>query len=106
MKTKRPFAPAMLTIAAPSAAFLFAQQSILPPVAPRIEHREVRHGENVDDPYFWLREKSNPAVIKYLEGENACTTAMTGDLKPIREVLYAEMLKRIKQTDLSVPVRK
>ena len=31
-----------------------------PPVAKRIEHREVRHGATVIDDYFWLREKSNP----------------------------------------------
>jgi oligopeptidase B len=105
MRTKRAFALALLTIVTLSVVFLFAQQSILPPVASRIEHKEVRHGETVNDPYFWLREKSNPAVIKYLEAENAYTAAMTKDLKPFQEALYVEMLKRIKQTDLSVPVR-
>ena len=71
-----------------------------------MEHREVRHGATVIDPYFWLREKSNPEVIKYLEAENAYTEAMTKDLKPFEEALYKEMLGRIKQTDLSVPVRR
>ena len=42
-----------------------------------IEHREVRHGATVVDNYFWLREKSNPEVIQYLEAENAYTEAMT-----------------------------
>jgi oligopeptidase B len=77
-----------------------------PPVAPVQEHRDVRHGATVVDPYYWLREKSNPDVIHYLEAENAYTAAMTKDLKPFQDALYTEMLGRIKQTDLSVPVRR
>jgi oligopeptidase B len=76
----------------------------MPPVAPRIEHREVRHGATVVDDYFWLREKSNPKVAEYLEAENAYTATMTKDLLPFSDSLYKEMLGRIKQTDLSVPV--
>jgi oligopeptidase B len=74
-----------------------------PPAAPRIEHREVRHGVSVADDYFWLREKSNPKVVRYLEAENACTERLTVGLKPFSDALYQEMLARIKQTDLSVP---
>jgi oligopeptidase B len=74
-----------------------------PPTAPRIEHREVRHGATVIDDYFWLREKSNPRVVEYLEAENAYTAAMTKDLQPFSDALYKEMLGRVKQTDLSVP---
>jgi len=77
-----------------------------PPVAPKIEHREVRHGATVIDSYYWFREKSNPELIKYLEAENAYTEAMTKGLKPFEDTLYKEMLGRIKQTDLSVPVRR
>lgn len=77
-----------------------------PPVAPVHEHRETRHGTTVVDNYFWLRDKSNPEVIKYLEAENAYTEAMTHGLKPFGAALYQEMLSHIKQTDLSVPVRR
>jgi oligopeptidase B len=76
-----------------------------PPVAKRVEHTEVRHGATVTDNYFWLREKSNPDVISYLNAENAYTAAMTADLKPFQDALYTEMLGRIKQTDLTVPYR-
>src|ERR1700691_2557115 len=76
-----------------------------PPVANRVEHREERHGATVIDNYFWLRDKSNPAVIEYLKAENAYTDALTKGLKPFEEALYKEMLGRIKQTDLSVPTR-
>ena len=76
-----------------------------PPVAPRIDHTETRQGSTVTDNYFWLREKSNPQTVKYLEAENAYTAAMTKPLIPFQEALYKEMLGRIKQTDLSVPYR-
>ncbi len=82
-----------------------AQTSPAPPIAPRLEHQEIRHGTTVVDNYYWLREKSNPEVVQYLEAENAYTQAMTAELKPFQEALYTEMLGHIKQTDLSVPVR-
>ena len=85
-------------------AALWVAAQTPPPVAPRIEHREVRHGATVVDDYFWLREKSNPKVAEYLEAENAYTAAMTKDLLPFSDSLYKEMLGRINQTDLSVPV--
>jgi oligopeptidase B len=86
--------------------FMMAETTTAPPVAKRMEHREVRHNATVIDNYFWLREKSNPEVIQYLEAENAYTEAMTKDLKPFQEALYQEMLGHIKQTDLSVPERR
>src|ERR1700680_3710597 len=77
-----------------------------PPVAPVIEHREERHGITLVDNYFWLRDKSNPKVIKYLGAENAYTEAMTKGMKPFEDALYSEMLSHIKQTDLTVPVQR
>ncbi|HUE02078.1 MAG TPA: S9 family peptidase [Bryobacteraceae bacterium] len=77
-----------------------------PPVAPTVDHREVRHDATVVDNYYWLREKSNPKVVAYLEAENAYTAAMTGNLAPFQDALYKEMLGHVKQTDLSVPVRR
>jgi oligopeptidase B len=76
-----------------------------PPQAPRRDHVQVFHGQSFADPYHWLREKGTPEVEKYLEAENAYLEATSGDVKPFSEALYAEMLGRIKQTDLSVPVR-
>src|SRR5579862_265549 len=86
------------------AAMIAHSQTVpTPPVAPRADHREIRHGATIVDDYFWLREKSNPRVVQYLESENAYTEAMTKDLKPFEDALYKEMLGRIQQTDLSVP---
>lgn len=76
------------------------------PTAPTAEHREDRHGATVIDNYFWLREKTNPKTIEYLQAENAYTEEHTKQLKPFQDALYKEMLGRIKQTDLTVPVRR
>ncbi len=90
--------------------FLFLCTAMLPgqvaPVAPIVEHTEVRHGTTVTDNYFWLREKTNPKVVQYLEGENSYTAALTKNLQPFSEALYTELLSHIKQTDLSVPARR
>ncbi|MBS1828382.1 MAG: S9 family peptidase [Acidobacteria bacterium] len=77
-----------------------------PPVAKRVDHREERHGATVIDPYFWLREKSNPEVVRYLEEENAYTAEKTAHLKTFEEKIYKEIVGRMKQTDLSVPYRR
>ncbi|HUL77242.1 MAG TPA: oligopeptidase B, partial [Vicinamibacteria bacterium] len=100
----RSVAPALLAL---SGGFLLMGTSPAPtpPVAPRHDHAQVWHGRTFVDPYFWLREKGSPEVVGYLEAENAYTEATTADLGPFRDALYAEMLGRIKQTDLSVPTR-
>jgi oligopeptidase B len=77
-----------------------------PPQPAQRPHVVFWHGQKVDDPFFWLREKSNPEVIKYLEAENAYTEATTKGLKPFADALYKEMLGHIKQTDLGVPTRR
>jgi oligopeptidase B len=88
------------------ASSVVARAEVGPPVAKRIEHRETWHGETLVDEYHWLREKSNPEVLRHLEAENAYTTERTKDLQPLEETIYQEMLARIKQSDLSVPTRR
>jgi oligopeptidase B len=95
-----------LFIAATAMLSTTALMAQTPPAALRVDHREVRHGATVIDPYFWLREKSNPKVVDYLTRENAYTEAMTKSIQPFSDALYKEMLARIKQTDLSVPTRR
>jgi oligopeptidase B len=82
-----------------------AQNQIQPPVARKVPRETKIHGYTLKDDYFWLREKSNEQVTKYLEDENAYTESVMQPLKPLQDTLYKEMLGRIKQTDLSVPAR-
>ena len=77
----------------------------MPPFATRIPHPTTIHGRTLTDDYFWLRDKESPEVRDYLEAENAYTEEVMQPTKALQETLYAEMLGRIKQTDLSVPSR-
>jgi len=76
-----------------------------PPVARRQPVEHVIHGDRRVDDYAWLRDKTNPEVISYLNAENAYTNTVLRDTEPFQEKLYQEMLGRILQTDLSVPYR-
>jgi oligopeptidase B len=63
------------------------------------------NGDRLVDNYFWLREKSNPAVVAHLEAENAYAAAMMKPTEALQEKLYQEILSHIKQTDVTVPYR-
>ena len=63
------------------------------------------NGDRLVDNYFWLREKTNPAVIAHLEAENAYAAAVMKPTEALQEKLYNEILSHIKQTDNSVPYR-
>jgi oligopeptidase B len=63
------------------------------------------HGDTRVDNYFWLRDKTNPEVIRYLEAENAYTDAVMKPTLGFQETLYQEMLGRLKQTDMTAPYR-
>lgn len=76
-----------------------------PPTAPKRPHSFDFHGTKIDDPYFWMKDKKDPEVIRYLESENAYRESITKPLQPFEETLYNEMLSHIKQTDLGVPVQ-
>ena len=74
-----------------------------PPVARVIAHIDTLHGDVRVDNYHWLREKTNPEVIAYLNVENEYTKAKMAHTEALQDRLYAEMLGRIKETDQAVP---
>lgn len=78
--------------------------TVLPPVAKTVPKTVTLHGETRQDDYFWLRDRGDSAAIAYVEAENAYTQAMMKDTVDLQAQIYSEMLGRIKQTDLSVPV--
>lgn len=83
----------------------FALAQLAPPVAGKRPKSDTIHGDLRVDDYFWLREKTNPEVKKYLNAENAYAEQLLAPTKSLQEKLYQEMLGRIKETDLSVPYR-
>jgi oligopeptidase B len=80
-------------------------ESAVPPVARTIPKVDTLLGEVRVDPYAWLRDdkRSAPEVIGYLEAENRYSLRMLDHTKALQQKLFAEMVGRIKETDLSVP---
>ncbi|MGL4305379.1 MAG: oligopeptidase B, partial [Mycobacteriaceae bacterium] len=76
------------------------------PIAKKVPHVRLHHGDSFTDNYEWLRDKENPEVIAYLEAENAYTETFTDPLKSLREDIFEEIKARTQETDLSVPTRR
>lgn len=86
--------------------------ALVAPVAPVAPVAQVKpkvdtlHGDIRTDNYSWLRDKESPEVISHLTSENAYVEAVMAHTKPLQEKLFAELKGRIKETDISVPVKK
>ncbi len=78
-------------------------ETLPPPAARRIPKSDEVHGDRREDEYFWLREKGNPEVLRYLEAENAYTAAVMKPTEALQQALYDEMLSHIQETDVSAP---
>ncbi|MDP9130716.1 MAG: S9 family peptidase [Candidatus Binatota bacterium] len=64
------------------------------------------HGQVRVDDYYWLRERDNPEVIRYLNDENAFAAKAMAHTQEFEKKLFKEITGRIKQTDLSVPYKR
>ena len=76
-----------------------------PPMAEKKPKTTNIHGTTLVDDYFWLREKTNPAVMAHLQAEDAYAQNAMKHTAALQEKLYNEMLSHIKQTDTNVPYR-
>src|SRR5580698_4417688 len=83
-----------------------ANGAVKPPVAKIVPATSITLGEKRPDNYFWLRDRTNPGTIQYLEAENKYTKAAMKHTKALQSKLYSEILGRIQQTDLSVPTKR
>lgn len=95
---------AAMTLSTPT----LAQELPAPPDAEKREHTVTApHGAERADEYYWLRDddRKDPAMLAYLEAENAYADAYMARLKPVEDRLYEEIVGRIKQDDSSVPYR-
>jgi len=97
----------ILIACAPKAAVQLVEDdtTLSPPLAAQQPYTHTEHGIERPDPYYWLRERNNPKVIAYLEAENTFAAAQTNHLERFRTLLFDEMVGRIQETDLSVPVK-
>jgi len=76
------------------------------PMAPKRPYQITQHGETRVDNYYWMRDRQDPEVMRYLRAESDYLEEVMGHTKPLQEVLYAEMKGRIKETDSTVPEKR
>ncbi|KAI8908915.1 peptidase S9A prolyl oligopeptidase domain protein beta-propeller [Gorgonomyces haynaldii] len=82
--------------------------SLIPPVAKKIPYTHVYHNQfQLHDDYHWLKDQNetkSPAIIDYLNAENAFTRQMHLEKNELLiEKIYQETLTKIKEDDDSVP---
>jgi oligopeptidase B len=77
--------------------------ALLPPVAKIVPEKKNYGGRVYIDNYFWLRNKGNPEVIRYLEAENKYTEEIMKPVEGFKNDLYREMLSRVPESETSVP---
>ncbi|MES2699203.1 MAG: S9 family peptidase, partial [Pseudomonadota bacterium] len=84
------------------------QTPTTPPLAEQRAHTYSRFGITIEDPYYWLKDHSypvvdDPAVLAYLNQENAYFEQAMAPHAPLVETLFAEMRGRLKEDESSVP---
>ena len=74
-----------------------------PPKAKKIDKILEIHGDRRVDSYFWMNERENPEVLKYLEEENTYADFVMKDTEALQQELFEEMKARYKKDDESLP---
>lgn len=84
-------------------------QDMKPPIAKKVPKILKIHGYEIVDNYAWMRDRGEktkaPEIMDHLNAENAYTDAYMSKHAGLTDVLYKEMIGRIKQSDLSVPYK-
>jgi oligopeptidase B len=76
-----------------------------PPIAPRRPHELVAHGRVRVDDWYWLADRSDPAVLAYLEAENEYTQEVLAPTEGLQGSLFEEIKGRVQETDAGPPSR-
>ncbi len=73
------------------------------PKAEKINKVLTIHGDERVDEYYWMNQRDDEKVIKYLNDENSYRDEYMKDYKGLEEELFTEIKSRIKEDDSSVP---
>lgn len=82
-----------------------AARPAAPPVCEKRPHRLEAHGDVRVDDYFWLNQREDPEVLAHLAAENAFTEARMAPTGALQEELFEELVSRIQESDVTVPVK-
>jgi oligopeptidase B len=77
------------------------------PAAEKRPHELTQHGHTRQDEYFWLRDdtRKDPAMLAYLEAENAWFDQRMEPTAALQETLFEEMTGRLDPDESGVPYR-
>jgi len=78
---------------------------VRPPSAPRRPCIRELHGLRWNDDWAWLADRDDPAVLAYLEAENAWAEHVLAASARRRDRIFDEIRRRTQETDRSAPVR-
>lgn len=76
------------------------------PAASQRVYLIAQHGFARSDEYYWMRNRSDPETVPYLEAENAYLEAHLPRSGGLRERLVDELKARIPERDQSAPVQR
>lgn len=79
--------------------------SLIPPVAKRMDFLRSFHGDEFHDPYEWMRDKDSPELQQYVVAQNAYEQGRNEHLHSLSSTLFDELKSRVRETDMSVPTR-
>jgi oligopeptidase B len=83
----------------------FEKMEITPPLAEKKPKELSLHGDTRIDNYYWLNQREDPEVIRYLTAENEYLDKVLAHTQDFQEELFNEIVGRIKQDDQSVPFK-
>ena len=74
------------------------------PPSPKKKPKNLKKFDSIRvDNYYWLKNRNDPDVIKYLEKENDYYEKKTSHTKEFQDKIFKEIKNRIKEDDKSVP---
>ena len=74
------------------------------PPSPKKKPKNLKKFDSIRvDNYYWLKNRNDPDVIKYLEKENDYYDKKTSHTKEFQDKIFKEIKNRIKEDDKSVP---
>lgn len=80
-------------------------RKLTPPQAVQKPQEFTVHGDTRVDEFAWLRIKEDPAVQQYVRSENGYADATMRSTKRLQGELFREIKARMKEDDMSVPVK-
>lgn len=74
-----------------------------PPAAEVVPDTFINFGQQRVDNYYWLKDKSNPKVVDYLNAENTYADSVMASTKELQQTIFDEIVSRIKEDDETYP---